>query len=847
MPPTSISLPSHVARPSSTKTSSVTVTSIPSPDTEPNLCSFCSQIDFSLLRYPTTTDLRSLNDGNPASQDLSPFKRNPYARVEPTWSLGLLSRIHKSSASCDLCHALCTVLDQQPQVRATLTEMGVQDPLVLGTLALCGRFSAPDGTSWFEHDDTHGGLKERDCFFLRRLGLLFRPADKDEDVNEPGVPQKIESWYSTMDIFQTMNTAISRGSAEDKKGVLMGDEENPETVWFAGRKRPEMIDIGLIKQWLNECLENHKDVCGISEEVDEDDDPELVEQMRRLGKPIPLFRLIDVHKKCIVTKYNLYDVDMSALKFASLSYVWGVTPQKLTLLIENEYELQRPNSLAGKVSKTISDAIHLTEQLGLQYLWVDALCIIQNSDDDKVMQLGNIANVYAHSLFTIMAAAGDDSNFGLPGIRTPRDTVQEVVPVIAPSQNNPGLSLITALSPTHQSHEHPTRKTIWASRGWTLQERALSRRAIVIMKSHVLWSCSRSHYSEESCCETATLGSLAWFGLQESDPILNSSERTWYTEDVPEEQVWYKFQRLVQDYSNRNLKFQGDALDAFSAVVEQVRRMTGENFLWGMPSGRFELCLCWEPYRRGLKRREELSTLEMTSFKRHVPFPTWSWLGWSGAICLKVQDRELEVGLNPKVVCFVLRNHPLRVFPVRRISVDNDPERANSWAIPNINDSKYSVTLDDIYDNLPSMTPEVLLDIPDDQLIFFWTESARFKLSELKVQGPSVLQENPLQVKEYTKYYREIIDDGGQVVGRTHPCDPTAQDIGEDDKGDGKCEFIRIANNYLPFCEPEKLAMQVRRGSGKYNRDVRYRVNLAEIKKEAWKQVYEKRVLVALG
>lgn len=161
--------------------------------------------------------------------------------------------------------------------------MGVQDPLVLGTLAFCGRLSAPDGTSWFEHDDKHGGLKERDCFFLRRLGLLFRPADKDEDVNEPGMAKKIESWYSTMDIFQTMNTAMPRGFAEDKKGVLMGDEENPETVWFAGRKRPEMIDIGLIKQWLNECLENHKDVCGISEEVDEDDDPELVEQMRRLG------------------------------------------------------------------------------------------------------------------------------------------------------------------------------------------------------------------------------------------------------------------------------------------------------------------------------------------------------------------------------------------------------------------------------------------------------------------------------------------------------------------------------------------------------------------------------------
>lgn len=541
---------------------------------------------------------------------------------------------------------------------------------------------------------------------------------------------------------------------------------------------------------------------------------------------------------------------MSALKFASLSYVWGVSPQKLTLLTRNEYELQRPNALVGKVSKTIWDAIHLTEQLGLNYLWVDALCIVQDSEDDKVMQLGNMANVYAHSLFTIIAASGDDCNNGLPGIRTPREAVQEVVPVIPPSDNNPGMALITALSPTHQSHEHPTRKTVWASRGWTLQERALSRRAIFFMNNHVLWSCSRSHYSEESCCETATLGTLGWFGLQESDPILSSSERTWYTEDVPEEQVWYKFQRLVQDYSSRNLKFQGDAHDAFSAVVEQVRRMTGENFLWGMPSGRFELCLCWEPFRRGLKRREELSTLEMTTFKRHVPFPSWSWLGWSGSIFLKVQDKELEVGLNPKVVCYVLRNHPLRVIPVRRISVDNDPERANSWAFPNVTDSKYAVTLEDIYDNLPSLTPEVLSDTSDDQLLFFWTESARFRLSELKFQGPSVLQDNPVHVKEYTKYYREILDDEGQVVGRTHPGDPEDKNTGLEE--DGKCEFIRIANNYLPFCDPEKLVMQVRRGKGtgkddKWKKDVRYRVNLAEIKKEAWKRVYVKRELVALG
>lgn len=104
-------------------------------------------------------------------------------------------------------------------------------------------------------------------------------------------------------------------------------------------------------------------------------------------------------------------MDLSQLKYVALSYVRGGN-QRITLQRSNYADLQNGRSLVGRVPRTIEDALYLTGALGVQYLWVDALCIVQDDNADKEAQIGNMGSVCTHSLFTIIAAAGGDAEAG---------------------------------------------------------------------------------------------------------------------------------------------------------------------------------------------------------------------------------------------------------------------------------------------------------------------------------------------------------------------------------------------------------------------------------------------------
>lgn len=214
---------------------------------------------------------------------------------------------------------------------------------------------------------------------------------------------------------------------------------------------------------------------------------------------------------------DLPDIHLSQLKYVALSYVWG-GPQRITLQASNYADLHTPGSLTGRLAKTIDDDLTLAEALGVRYVWVDALCIIQDSEEDKAAQLSGMGKVYANSLFTIVAASVADSEAGLPGISAPRTGVQHEV--LLPQQ--PPLSLLSTLNPGSRPFENGTNNTVWASRGWTLQERALTRRALIVLKEQILWSCGRSYWSEEMCCE-APAARASWFTLHDSEHFLTTA------------------------------------------------------------------------------------------------------------------------------------------------------------------------------------------------------------------------------------------------------------------------------------------------------------------------------------
>jgi hypothetical protein len=341
------------------------------------------------------------------------------------------------------------------------------------------------------------------------------------------------------------------------------------------------------------------------------------------------------------------DVSLSGLRFIALSYVWGAS-QRFTLQSGNIDELAKAGALKNNlVSKTVTDAIYLAESLGVPYVWVDACCIIQDSLDDKKAQIASMHAIYGTAIFTIIAASGQDADAGLPGVR-PNTRFVEQEEILIRTKTNPAsqtesscLSLLTTLNPLALPGLHYLEETTWNSRGWTMQERVLSRRVMVFTQEQVFWVCNEATFCEESYFEHSNR--FIRFHGSALELTLRRSFRNFYESEDPRDRFWAQYQDFVKRFTRRNFTYDGDVYDGFSAILQAMSNLSHDEFLWGLPRQRLELGLSWTTFT-GQVRRAGLSTLPMTKKNVQVPFPSWSWMGWVGEAWVSVGNDRAELG-----------------------------------------------------------------------------------------------------------------------------------------------------------------------------------------------------------
>jgi len=229
--------------------------------------------------------------------------------------------------------------------------------------------------------------------------------------------------------------------------LLANDSPTSSYAFFVRPVREDQIDFGVVRNWISMCEDWHGEACRKSRMVDE--------EIKNITDEIPSFRLIDVVDNCLVQ-------GVGNSRYAALSYVWGRV-DSLRTLKENVKALEQPGALMlpeyhTKIPMTIRDAMQAVRELGLRYLWVDSLCIIQ--DDDSRTKEDNILKmdlVYGAAFLTIMAATGADANAGLPGVRPgtrgQRQPIEEIMP---------GFRL--AFKPLYQNH---IKDSAYFTRAWT--------------------------------------------------------------------------------------------------------------------------------------------------------------------------------------------------------------------------------------------------------------------------------------------------------------------------------------------------------------------------------------------
>lgn len=214
-----------------------------------------------------------------------------------------------------------------------------------------------------------------------------------------------------------------------------------DDAYFLNPIIPEKLDISRVTSWVSRCTTTHSGDCV----------PIVNKDFREAFRGLRVIRFIDVFKNCLVETQEVP-------KYVSPSYMWGTVPN-FRLTTSNRSQLFVAGSLekVHNIPRTIKDAIALVRQLQVRYLWVDALCLLQNDSDDLERGVNAMDLVYEQSWLTIVAACGHNANAGLPGIH-PNSRIETTTAV----EVKKGVFL-----GVYSNLELLMRNSIYRSRGWT--------------------------------------------------------------------------------------------------------------------------------------------------------------------------------------------------------------------------------------------------------------------------------------------------------------------------------------------------------------------------------------------
>ncbi|KAK3363964.1 heterokaryon incompatibility protein-domain-containing protein [Lasiosphaeria hispida] len=341
------------------------------------------------------------------------------------------------------------------------------------------------------------------------------------------------------------------------------DQFNHATL--PGRLVPrDQIDMSLVRGWLRKCETEHGAACN---------EPYLGQDLLASGQ----LTLIDVLNDCLTHS-------IPHMRYLTLSYVWGQAIQ-LRLLTSNASRLFTPGGLSREsisMLKTIRDALEAVRKMGERYIWIDALCIIQDSPEDLQRQLPRMGSIYGESLATLIAVEGTNAHEDLPGVRpfTRKPTIYHQWPDL-------GIDI---------AHRRTFRSTIersrYETRGWTFQERLLAKRCIFFSASEVSFQC-REQLWFESLWEDADSHSSTnlpdlvnvmthWSLLPATDVDIRALFNNYYID-------------LVQGYTKKTLGNPQDILNAFAGIEEHITKTAETTFLCGLCSPLTESLLWYQP------------------------------------------------------------------------------------------------------------------------------------------------------------------------------------------------------------------------------------------------------------
>jgi hypothetical protein len=313
------------------------------------------------------------------------------------------------------------------------------------------------------------------------------------------------------------------------------------------------------------------------------------------------------------------------IKYAALSYCWGTEEDAKAQFKTDKASLEwRCKSLPYEMMTPASnDAVALTRAIGLRYVWVDALCIIQDDADDWLRESGQMGLVYSHAFVTFCGLNSDSCHETFlqrtPAVSVPfQSTIREDISGYYLIRLRPsGIDWLNGS--THSMRDRWLSR--WGTRAWTYQEEELSTRLLLLGSSKMHFRCGRCKWSEgdDNLSESS--------GRKMIDDITRIKQG-----ELPATRLYDIWLRMVDNYGYRLVTFQKDRLPAISGLARIVWETLGDHYLAGIWKGDIIRGLGWR--NKGELVSHGLQDHIQDLWQREYIAPSWSWASCATGIVI---------------------------------------------------------------------------------------------------------------------------------------------------------------------------------------------------------------------
>lgn len=326
-------------------------------------------------------------------------------------------------------------------------------------------------------------------------------------------------------------------------------------------------------------------------------------------------------------------------KYYALSHCWGDPAYMTTkLTVHTRNDLKAGKIPLKSLPRTFRDAISFTRKMGVRYLWIDSLCILQrdfekdNESDrefvekDWQQESSKMCLVYQNSYITLAAAASEGCQGGL--FYTNRKFKLE-------EKRNDESSYHFVI---RKMTDHYQRLPL-IQRGWSFQERLLSPRTLYFTEDELYWQCDCivNHTSTKTCQCTGIESIFIDVRFLKIAAGIKSRDTSF---------LWHK---LVESYSATNLSYQSDKLTAIDGLAQYFTAQGKHDYLAGLWTDFLWIGLLWRVKSvDGVRRTEQTNPPPIKNrwSSRDWLFPTWSWASISGSVSWGNISRFYELDLS---------------------------------------------------------------------------------------------------------------------------------------------------------------------------------------------------------